>query len=224
MLINKILLKIKTAFSIQVVITLALALLATAYLKASNKKSALNPADGFDFTYGSTEPQPSDGPAVGERIDLARFKASDGATLASAVGDQLSMLVIVDPACGACRGAADEMRDVSYRVAPEGVRSYLVSATGSMTSISSAIPRSPASFFQYAESLDTGAAGYLWDLNEGQPPEALAAMVLPSHILVDRNGVIVRKWPGTNRNQAVRKKMANQIVADTIEELSRRGG
>jgi hypothetical protein len=46
-------------------------------------------------------------------------------------------------------------------------------------------------------------------------------MVLPSHLLLDANGLIVRKWPGTDQSAKVREKMANQIVADTVEELKR---
>lgn len=47
-------------------------------------------------------------------------------------------------------------------------------------------------------------------------------MVIPSHILIDPTGIIVRKWPGTDRNKKVRFRMANQIAADTLEELKHR--
>jgi hypothetical protein len=47
-------------------------------------------------------------------------------------------------------------------------------------------------------------------------------MVLPSHLLLDANGLIVKKWPGTNYSASVREKMANQIVTETIAEVTRR--
>jgi hypothetical protein len=56
---------------------------------------------------------------------------------------------------------------------------------------------------------------------EAVPPQKLYSMVIPSHVLIDKNGVIVRKWPGTS-NSEVRYWMANEIIAETRSELSSR--
>jgi hypothetical protein len=47
-------------------------------------------------------------------------------------------------------------------------------------------------------------------------------MATPSLMLIDHKGTILRKWPGTDRRQLIRFKMANQIVADTLQELSQK--
>ena len=37
----------------------------------------------------------------------------------------------------------------------------------------------------------------------------------PSHLLLDRNGTVIRVWPGSYADKAVRDRMARQILADT---------
>ena len=61
------------------------------------------------------------GPAVGERIDLSHFKDEQGARLSVAIGDGLSMLVLVDPDCGATSAASDQLRMVRDSMRKVGV-------------------------------------------------------------------------------------------------------
>lgn len=42
-------------------------------------------------------------------------------------------------------------------------------------------------------------------------------MVVPLHILVRRDGTILRTWHGTSQSKKVRFQMVNQIISDTIE-------
>jgi hypothetical protein len=151
------------------------------------------------------------GPPIGEEIDLKRLKDNAGTSLSNSITDRLSMLVLIDPECGACKAASDEMRIVRDAVTNAGVQYYLVSVTSSVP---------PADFFRYAESLNLDARAYLWAMNEGSPSEQLYSMVLPSHILVDGTGRIVRKWAGTAKSQSVRYRMANQITSETLSEIS----
>ena len=121
------------------------------------------------------------------------------------------MLVLVDSQCGASKAASDQLRSVRDSIAAEGVPYYLVSITSSVP---------PMNFFNFANGLSLDAEAYLWDMKEAKPSNELFSMVLPSHILVDRNGTIIRKWPGTSPNQSIRQKMARQIVSDTSKELA----
>ena len=155
------------------------------------------------------------GPAIGERIDLSHFKDEQEVRLSSAIGEGLSMLVLVDPDCGATSAASDQLRIVQDSIRKRGVNYYLVSVTSSAP---------PAEFFKYTRSLVSDATAYLWAHNEAQPSEKLFSMVLPSHILVDQTGIIVRKWPGTSVSEDVRRKMAEEIVSDTRAELALRSG
>jgi hypothetical protein len=149
------------------------------------------------------------GPNVGEQIDLQGFRDRNGLILTNVVGELL-LIVLVDPQCGACVASRNEMRNVRDRVTSLGVRYYPVSLTSSVPA---------ADFFSYTDSLALGARGYLWVSNDRSPSQSLYSMVLPSHILINRNGTIIRKWPGTSTNESIRQRMANQIVSDTRQEL-----
>jgi hypothetical protein len=109
----------------------------------SQKKTDLGATEGFDFSFSSDETDPSVGPKIGERIDLTGLKARDGAILSSMDNHQLIMLVTVDPQCGACKVAADEIQEVQGRVEGFGLPYYLVSFTSS---------KAPAVFFEYTDS------------------------------------------------------------------------
>ena len=170
--------------------------------------------EGFDFSFSYDETDPSVGPKVGEKIDLTNLKARDGKRLSSIEGHQMMVLATIDPSCVACKiAAADQLRDVQSRIAEFDVPFYLVSFTTSK-------PRDE--FFRYTDSLDIAVPAFLWDMSEQKPPDALYTMVLPSHILVDRNGIVILKWAGTDNRKPIRARMANQIVSDTFGLVSRK--
>jgi len=87
--------------------------------------------------------------------------------------------------------------------------------------VSATTKRPAEEFFDYAGSLGVDAPAFMWSSKE-PPPESLFTMVVPSHILVRRDGTILRTWPGTTKSQRVRFQMVNQIVADTLEIASNR--
>jgi hypothetical protein len=191
-----------------------LAMLGASYFARSSRAVHVRTTEGFDFGFASDEKLSWVGPRAGYRIDLARLKTQDGATLASMTGNKMVMLVLVDPNCGACKAATDEMHDVRNRIARSGIKYYPASVT---------TLQSPSEFSDYTRSLGIRAPALLWQRLDGAPAESLFTMVLPSHLLLDPNGVIVRKWPGTDQSANVREKMANQIVVDTIAEVRLRG-
>ncbi|HKR02318.1 MAG TPA: hypothetical protein VJT09_16700 [Pyrinomonadaceae bacterium] len=165
---------------------------------------------GFDFAANLSEDGSGNGPEIGERINIALLEDSDGTTLANAINSQFTIVTIVDPACGACRVASDQMRDIRDRVVPAGVQYCFVSVT---------TRQKQQDFAKYIRSLGISAPAYLWATDK-PPVDALYTVVLPSHILIDRNGVVIRKWLGTDKRKEVRARMANQIVSDTLAELS----
>jgi hypothetical protein len=170
--------------------------------------STFQKTGGYDFS----ENMDTDwsGPKPGERLDLQRFTARDGKKITDAVDGEIFMLAAVDPDCGASWVARDELHDVSRLLAEAGVPYMLVSAT---------TKRSPDDFFNYARSLGVDAPAFMWSSKE-PPPESLFTMVIPSHILVRRDGTILRTWPGTTKSKRARFQMVNQIVADTLEVAS----
>jgi hypothetical protein len=198
-------------------IAFAFGVFAVSLLVKSNNRVSVYSNEGFDFRSSLDENDPSAGPNVGTRINLARLKMRNGLEITRVIRKQLVMLVTVDPGCGACKVAADEMGDVQNRIEPLGIEYYPVSVTASATS-----SKLPSDFFDYTDSFGLKTPGFLWANDEEQPLEQLFMMVMPSHLLVDCDGVVLRKWPGTDKSPQVRKRMANQIVADTVEELKLR--
>jgi hypothetical protein len=179
----------------------------------ANRKSFLNstPEAGRVFDYDPNETWI--GPAVGERIDIARLKDAAGTRLSDAV-DGLSMLVLVDAECAAGKAVSEQLTTIQTSVNKIGVEYYFVCVT-SLTSATK--------FSQYTQSLSPQARSYVWADTETSPPQKLYTMVVPSHILIDTNGAIIRKWPGTSRDEDIRRIMSDQITADTLAELTARG-
>jgi peroxiredoxin len=194
------------------VVAFILAMLGAAYFAKPSRAVHLRTTEGYDFGFASDEKLPWVGPKVGDRINLTRLKTQEGVTLASMTGNKMVMVVLLDSPWGACKAATDEMHDVQNRIAPSGIEYYPMSVT---------TLKSSAQFVEYTRSLGIRAPALLWQRRDEVPPESLFTMVLPSHPLLDANGLIVRKWPGTDQSAKVREKMANQIVADTVEELKR---
>lgn len=176
------------------------------------RKSLPNRSEGFDFNYLVQNSTVETGPAIGERIDLENLKGPDGNSLANTIGEQAAVIVAVSPECGMCSTSADEMSEIRRRIEPAGVRYYVVSFEPAPI---------PVDFFKFADSLNTGAPAFLRSTNGGNPPAPrLTTMLVPSHFLVDRGGVVISKWPGSSNTESVRQRMANQIVTDTLKALS----
>lgn len=187
----------------------SVAMVATSYLARTFREVDSSSVARFDFSFASDEALDWVGPKVGQRIHLGRLKTQEGKTLASLAGNNLVMVVLVDEKCGACTASSDQMRYVQSRIGRAGVDYYAASVT---------TLESPSQLYEYTQSLGIRSPPLLWQSQEEKPPTSLFAMVLPSHLLLDNSGVIVRKWPGTDKSKAVRRRMANQIVTDTLEE------
>jgi len=173
--------------------------------------SSHSQSEGFDFNVILSNGKVGTGPEIGERIDLENLTGPDGKSLANSIGLHPVVIVAVNPGCAMCRVSADKMSEIRTRLEPAGVEYYIVSfATSS----------NPIAFFKFADSLNLGAPAFLRSTGEVTLPERFTAMVVPSHFLIDRNGKVLKKWPGSNNAEAIRQRMANQIVTDTLNALS----
>lgn len=187
-------------------------LLAFKTFKPADDFSGIMRKDGFDFTELRAPKNEWRGPELGEKIDLRRLQGPDGRTLADAVVEGPIMLVGVDPTCALCKTAADMMGNIRERLSPLHVPYYAVSF----------VPVE-GDFYRYAASLGMGRPAFRWSRDEGEPPDSLLKAVQPSHILIARDGTVLRVWPGANSAQQIRDRMGSQIVADTgviIETLA----
>lgn len=189
------------------------------YQRKQGTKNSLLLTEGFDFNRLRSPDVEWRGPNTGEKIDLTRLRAKDGRSLAAAAGKRPLMIAAVNPECGMCRLAADEMIHLRAKMAAMGVDYYVVSFSEM---------NSQTNFFDYADSLKVGAPTFLWDAEADAPPESLVVMGTPSHVLLNPDGTVIRVWPGSYEDVSVRQRMARQIIADvrvaldTLSALSAR--
>lgn len=169
------------------------------------------PAEGFDFSLSMK--QKWSGPEIGEHLDLTHFVGRDGVHLTDSIKGRMFILINAAPDCRACQAAHDQMQNVCDRLARANVECKLAAVF---------TLQSPAEVFKAMDAWGVQSPAFLWQRDETFPPEKILKMVMPSFILLDRQGTILRKWPGTDRRQLIRFRMANQIVADTLQELSQR--
>jgi hypothetical protein len=106
-----------------------------------------------------------------------------------------------------CKTSSDEMRYLRQTLANVNIDYYVVSF---------APPPQNMDFFKYGDSLGVGAPSFLWDASTGAPPPSVFKMTVPSHLLVNSDGAVICAWPGGNEIKAIRDRMAQQIVADTL--------
>ena len=163
--------------------------------------------EGFDFNKLRSKENEWRGPDLGDKIDLARLRTKEDKTLASVVGPRPFMLVSVNPSCAMCKIARDQMIYLRTELSRLNIDYYIVSFTSSVDR--------RLDFFNYADSLRVGSQSFLWNLEDGPPSESIFIMNNPSHLLLDQNGTVIRVWPGSYEDKAVRERMARQIMADT---------
>ncbi len=188
-------------------IAFALAALTAKAFFARKQSTNTSPflTEGFDFNLLRTSDNEWRGPDIGAKIDLTRLKTRDGRALASLVGKRPIVLVSVNPACAMCGVARDEMSYLREKLSSMDINYYLVF-------FASETPKSD--FFQYSDSLNVGAPSFLWNADSGAPPESIFTMTNPSHLMLNSDGTVIRVWPGSYRDKAVRQRMARQIIAD----------
>lgn len=171
------------------------------------QKSNLFATEGFDFSAILEKDNDWRGPDIDEKIDLTQLKTQDGSTLATVLGKRPGMLVTVNPICGMCRVAADEMQYVRDQIAGTGIGYYPVSFTpddGKM------------SFNGYTDSLGLGKLAFQWSPGAPPPQYSILNMTSPSHLLIGADGTVIKVWPGSYTDKSVRDRMGKQIVADTL--------
>src|SRR5215208_1642624 len=110
-------------------VTYALGVLSTDayYLRKQSKNHSPLLTVGFDFNLFRSSEVEWRGPNIGEKIDLSGLRSQDGRPLAEAVGKRPLMIVAVNPACGMCKIADDEMSHIRAKLATMGIDYYIVS-------------------------------------------------------------------------------------------------
>ena len=190
---------------LQCAVVLAVAVIATLFV-VRWRHHRLVIADGFDFV--PRKEGPSAGPNIGESLDLTIPRNSVGLTLAQAAAKSpLIMIALVDPHCPACKAAAEELNGISNRLERSGIPYFRLMLTRDKEGLA-INPTDP--------SLESSKSFFVWRTDLRQAPPSLDDMVVPSHLLIRNDGVVIDKWPGTHRNSLIRERMANQITTEAL--------
>lgn len=180
--------------------------LLTQSLGSNKNQSSPLLTEGFDFNYFRLSEVEWRGPDIGTKIDLTGLSMKDGTTLASMVGTRPVVLASVNRNCAMCRTASEEMSSLREKLIRINVNYYVVCF---------APESSPLRFFEFSESLKVDTPSFLWNHASGAPPEVIVRMVTPAHLLLNGDGTVIRVWPGSYKDKAIRDRMMYQIVADT---------
>lgn len=119
----------------------------------------------------------------------------------------------VSSKCWMCGESRDLLEYVKTNSLKNGVDYYLVSLGTNET---------PKEFFSYAENLNLGTNTYIWNEKKDDVSSNLQNMVVPAHILVNSEGVVLRGFPGSGKEKEHRDQMGNRTVDEILEEQAKK--
>lgn len=152
------------------------------------------------------------GPEVGEKIAVQFYKDKDGKSLLESINSDIVVLATVDENCRFSKMSVDQIDYIQTMAKSNGIDYLLVSFN---------LKNSPREFFDFAQSINFSAKSFAWFGNEDEMLASLPKMIVPSHLIINKNGEILRVFPGTDVEKQIRDQMANQIVAEMLEEKAK---
>lgn len=152
------------------------------------------------------------GPKDGETITLTNLKTKQGEQFPQLPKQSLILLSIVDPNCQMCKVSQDLITQVQSEAESNQIYFAMVSF----------IPQANTEkYFNYAETLSKSDRVYLWQGEKDNLLPDLQKMVVPSHLLINEQGIILRRFPGSSKDKAIRNQMANQIITEMLAEKAK---
>ncbi len=152
------------------------------------------------------------GPKIGQRIALDKLTDVDGILLSQNSRNSLTVISVIDPECGACKGAKDQMQFIQNSLVDNEIEYCVVSFS---TKISS------EELVEFSRTLDLSAKSYIWAGNKAEILPEINKMVIPTHILVDSQGFVLKSFPGTDRDEDIRSQMSERIIEEVLKEKSK---
>jgi len=149
------------------------------------------------------------GPPMGKKIDLSRLNSLENMPLSNNVKNDLIMIVHADPLCRMSQVTVENMKNLQAQAFENNIDYVLVSFNPEQSS------KELSSFFvdKYGLYVDT----YTVKPSEDDIFLSLEKLVSPTHILVDKSGVILAKFPGSNYEKQAREEMMEEIRIKMLE-------
>jgi len=149
------------------------------------------------------------GPKAGENLEFNYLVDENSNLLSQSSKNNLILLSVVDSECGASKISKDQMKFLEDNLKDIDVDYYVISFSQKL---------SPSELSQFVKSMDLSSRPFLWTKGYENTLPSINKMVLPSHILTDSKGNIIKTFPGTSNEKFIRQRMANQIVGEVSAE------
>ena len=171
--------------------------------------------NGFRFEKIVNDPNLWLGPKIGFLLDATNLEDQQQQPLAAFVeSENLTMLLVVDRRCQVCSRSVEYIKEVKKQLAQRGIKYCFVSFKADASE----------DYFTFAKQLDADAPSFLWAHRKAVVPSEVSLMIVPTHLLVDRQHRIRGIWPGGAAGQTLREKMAHQLISDIDMFLSDQKG
>lgn len=193
---------------LSIVFCFGLSILIILTVKGLNSFFSFRDSRGFDYDSLIEKEYDWTGPKIGENINLNYLKDRNGNSLPQQLKQNRILLSVVDPECGACKIASDQMQYIQENTKNSNINYAVISFSQKLY-----LDELP----HYAESLRLSANTYSWVGGNDNILSSVKNMVLPSHILVDSDGNVIKTYPGTDKEKSTRDRMANQIIKEIVQ-------
>ena len=167
--------------------------------------------NGFRFEKIVNDPNLWLGPKIGYLLDARNLEDQQQQPLAAFVeNENLTMLLAVDRQCQVCSRSIEYIKEVKGQLAQRGIKYCFVSFKAD----------APEDYFTFTKRLDVDSPSFLWVHRKAIAPSEPSLMIVPTHLLVDRQHRIRGIWPGGAAGKTLRDKMVHQIITDIDTFLS----
>lgn len=167
---------------------------------ATRSSALIGEKFNFDRVVGE---RASEFPGIGYRFEASNLFGLEGVPRVKGSENGLTMLVILNPNCKACDVSGDLFKLVRNATEKHKVPYFACSfiPLGSRFDLKN-----------YAEQF--GFDDFLEWNRKAEIPMDLTRFQTPTHILINRDGTVLRVWPGSNSFPGIRRVMGEQIGAD----------
>jgi hypothetical protein len=148
------------------------------------------------------------GPELGERINLTKLEDINGELFINKRKNEKALIVFIHPDCGMCRLASDQIQKTLNEAS---INSYDIGLVSFNPNIS--IER----INNYQTTAGLPYSSYAWKGTESEILPSLSKMITPSFIVVDSDGIILKKYPGSSADARIRRAMIKEIIGDFKE-------
>lgn len=182
----------------------SLIVLAVSYSKNTTATS-IWVKQGFDFRKLHTEDSNLSPYKVGDKINLSNLRNSDNQPISQVAKENLLLFVVIDPLCPACKFSKDSMNGIRKTAKTNNIGYHPILIAQSQPEIDLKSLGQEFGFqdcFQFVSDTDSS--------------DQLKRSLTPTHILTNSDGVVVQVWAGTNKDEAIRKIMGEQISSDLL--------